>query len=497
LINQSADQMRNAFITLLVLLSVNTYAQHLTLSGTLPDLANKKLVVQFLDHTKAEIPVDAAGKFSSTLNLETGYYNLKDLDLIVYLEPDMDLSIIKSGKRFIFSGKGSTENSTASTAAELAAFYFPLKNNPHTPSINFIEPNAFATMLNTYQVAALKLVNNTAASDYFKRTQKECIANLCKRLTNDYVANYGVDTAKKQIANNLQFEYYKKTRLGTDDKELLAAYKQAVKDYHVKTLSPADSARFDVLTNFDLNNELAYQCSAEYRALFEKHFIDLDNKMYALDRKISGKDLWDKVINTYIKSIFLKQELQYRYVLDRFSLKRDIEQTYKEYLTSGAKPEYINDVKALYTGGKTLNGSVSPDFNYADVNGKMTSLSRMRGSYVYIDFWATYCIPCIGQIPSLKVLEEKYRGKNVKFVSISVDAKTDELKWKKFVAENKLGGTQLIAYDKGSDFHNFLNVSGIPRFVLIDPNGIIVSQDAFKPGEPEIQEQIDGLLAKK
>lgn len=67
-------------------------------------------------------------------------------------------------------------------------------------------------------------------------------------------------------------------------------------------------------------------------------------------------------------------------------------------------------------------GAPSPTFeNYENFNGEKTSLSDLKGKYVYIDVWATWCGPCKAEIPSLKKVEKEYHGKNIAFVSMSID----------------------------------------------------------------------------
>ena len=142
-----------------------------------------------------------------------------------------------------------------------------------------------------------------------------------------------------------------------------------------------------------------------------------------------------------------------------------------------------------------LNNSVSPGFDYLNFKGGKTKLSDLNGKYVYIDVWATWCGPCRAEIPFLKKMEEKYEGKNIAFVSISVDVDKDFDKWKKFVEEKQLGGIQLFA-DKNwnSDFMKSYSINSIPRFILIDPSGKVVSADAARPSSPKLQEQLDALL---
>ena len=95
----------------------------------------------------------------------------------------------------------------------------------------------------------------------------------------------------------------------------------------------------------------------------------------------------------------------------------------------------------------------------------------------------------------IQKLEEKYHGKNIEFVSVSVDKAKDNEKWKKFVTDKKLGGIQLFAdKDWESEFVVSYGVTGIPRFIIVDPNGKVVSSDAERPSSPELQTKLDALL---
>ena len=143
-------------------------------------------------------------------------------------------------------------------------------------------------------------------------------------------------------------------------------------------------------------------------------------------------------------------------------------------------------------------GATSPAFDdYENFNGKTTSLQDLEGRYVYIDVWATWCGPCIAEIPALKKLEKEYHDKNISFVSISIDdakrhggsAEKAHEKWKKMVAEEELGGTQLFAPNGWeSDFIKAYQIYGIPRFILVDPEGKIVSASAPRPSSERLIE---------
>lgn len=146
-------------------------------------------------------------------------------------------------------------------------------------------------------------------------------------------------------------------------------------------------------------------------------------------------------------------------------------------------------------------GKASPKFeNYVDVKGGKKSLDSFKGKYVYIDVWATWCGPCIREIPSLKSIEKEFHNKNIEFISISTDEsrrsggswEAAEKKWRDFVKENELGGVQLWA---GQDFsfQQAYQISGIPRFILIDPQGNIVEANAPRPSDPRLKSLLESL----
>ena len=142
-----------------------------------------------------------------------------------------------------------------------------------------------------------------------------------------------------------------------------------------------------------------------------------------------------------------------------------------------------------------MNGTVSPDFNYRNYKGTKTKLEDYKGKYVYIDLWATWCGPCVREIPFLQKIEERYNDKNIVFVSISIDKQTDFKKWETMVKEKSLGGVQLIAdNDWNSEFAKKFGVTSIPRFILIDPSGKVVKAVAERPSDPELQKVLDSLL---
>jgi len=110
---------------------------------------------------------------------------------------------------------------------------------------------------------------------------------------------------------------------------------------------------------------------------------------------------------------------------------------------------------------------------------------------IYVDVWATWCGPCVAEIPSLQKLEEEYHEKNITFLSVSVD--TDKEAWLKMIAEKEMGGTQLWA-DGWSEITKSYAIFGIPRFMLFSTDGNVISTDAARPSSDEIRPLLDANL---
>ena len=136
-------------------------------------------------------------------------------------------------------------------------------------------------------------------------------------------------------------------------------------------------------------------------------------------------------------------------------------------------------------------GEPAIDFNYPDIEGNEISLTSFKGDLVYVDVWATWCGPCKAEIPSLQKLETDYHGKDITFMSVSVD--TDKEAWQKMVAEKELGGVQLWA-DGWSKITKDYAIFGIPRFLLFDAKGNVISTNAPRPSSDEIRELLEANL---
>lgn len=117
-------------------------------------------------------------------------------------------------------------------------------------------------------------------------------------------------------------------------------------------------------------------------------------------------------------------------------------------------------------------GKPAPDFTLTDSNGNKMTLSSMRGKYVLIDFWASWCGPCISELPNIKKVYAKFKDRGLEVIGISID--NNEKLWRQALQREQLPYLQL--YDPKWTTQKLYNFAGIPFVVLISPEGIILEK---------------------
>lgn len=132
----------------------------------------------------------------------------------------------------------------------------------------------------------------------------------------------------------------------------------------------------------------------------------------------------------------------------------------------------------------SANGKPSPDFSAEDQNGKNYTLKDFTGNYLYIDVWATWCAPCRREAPHFTALKEKFTGKKIRFLSLSVDANKED--WLKEVSKEAMNDHSLYL-GSNSSFQSAYNIDGIPRFILIDREGKIINNNTPPPSAKETE----------
>ena len=217
-------------------------------------------------------------------------------------------------------------------------------------------------------------------------------------------------------------------------------------------------------------------CMAEggYR-IYEKPFQDADHEFETALSLDPGKSAC-----LYKDGLALAHLHQYDKAKDRFGA----------YLKSASPDDFDYGRARLFAAQPELaRKRTVPDFHLVTLDGKTVRMHDLEGKVVLIDFWATWCGPCKEALPHLKEIVQKFQGKPLVVLSVSLD--NDETTWKSFVGKN--GMTWAQYRDGGFDgpLASSFVVRAIPTTFSIDTNGFVQDRQV---GDGKIEEELTRLL---
>ena len=445
--------------TLLLTFSVSLfycqdYSKIVRLSGKISNPNSDNIMIIGKDFKKV-IKLSSEGEFSDTLGAEPGYYSFYDYkeSTSIYLEPGYDLTITLNTKEFDetikYVGIGDRPNN-------FLASYFMFKEK------NAIGNNAY---------------KNMSAQEYFDHSMMTFEKSLTllnqSNIDNESFTSKQNETFQFELLNDLIESKVGSGYFSGKSTGIITQYL----DKKINSINFKDTLLFK--SNYPLRFFISYFTSG--LVANDKNCLNkFENDISAIQKK--------DVISSLKRGIsfYNEEKLEVYY----FTLKKLLgnDNSFQQIKT---KYDQIYQLK---------KGNPSPSFNYPDSSGKSISLASLKGKLVYIDVWATWCGPCLAQIPYLKELEEKYRSKEVAFVSLSIDQLKDSTKWKKMIVDKELEGIQIMADNAWrSAFVKDYLIEGIPRFILIDQSGNIISPNAPRPasyneGNYELNDEIQILL---
>ncbi|HEY8970280.1 MAG TPA: redoxin domain-containing protein, partial [Puia sp.] len=149
-------------------------------------------------------------------------------------------------------------------------------------------------------------------------------------------------------------------------------------------------------------------------------------------------------------------------------------------------------------------GSMAKDFTAKELGGGTLSLSSLKGKYVLIDFWASWCVPCRKSMPHVKELYAEYKDKGLEVIGVSDDDR-DSTAWKKALAKdgtgiwhNVLRGLDMEKIQRGEkndkDISEKFGIHSLPTKILIDRDGRIIGR--YDKGTDEEAAELDRKLAE-
>ena len=227
--------------------------------------------------------------------------------------------------------------------------------------------------------------------------------------------------------------------------------------------------------------------------------VQVKDDSVKLDSTYKAVEMMKKAIDERIKNFVdsNSNSLAITYVIGDFIAREypfeDVERYYNN-LTPDVKASYPGQLlKEKMTSLRSINvGGIAPDIDLMAPDGKYVKLSSLRGKYVLLDFWASWCGPCMAEMPNVKEIYKKYHDQGLEILGVSLDSKKEP--WVNAIEKNELNWHHVSTLNKfDCPIAQRFRVTGIPRMYIIDKDGKIIAQDLR--GEA-LSKKMDELFAR-
>lgn len=440
--------------------SLFTYAQYdipVTLKGKIINPNSDSIIIkngwgeEF--HT---IEVDKNGQFESEFEIGEGYYSFFDKkeQSTIYLGEDYQLEITLKTDSFDesinYTGYGAEANNYLAAKA-LMREKWGLKNY-YGYFCKLSETDFLHLTDSIYSVSMNLLIESNIKDERFLKLEKNSIENERIRKIDMYPGTYKYFT-------------------GTSP-ELSETFPNPYKNFPVNDPSLIDAPGFLSavvgLASFERD-------STEYKKAG-------DYTLYVL------QSLNQKVTNNKVRV-----EAMHYFCKSRLTGSKKMDECFSLYQAIETDPSRLKLIKDKYLARKkTQKGASSPPFVYEDLNGQVVTNEDLKGKLLYIDLWATWCGPCLREIPYFDTLQEAFKNQEITFLSVCQNDTKE--RWQKMVKTKELKGLHLYAEGDGGQFYKDYQVDGIPRYILLDAEGKIIDSDAKRPSNPLLKAELAELL---
>lgn len=462
--------MKNFFSAILLTLCLSTYSYSQTaldaiLQGTIKNITSATIELRFYNNPIDEIPqsisidINDKGQFYSTFPLKRAL----DAQLIcgnervnIYIEPEERVEVYSDAKNF-------------SDSIKFSGTYF---NNQYKIDYNKLFSE---TRLN---IERNKHILQDSPEVYKKYEDSVCKAklyfieeyNFRNKLSRTFMRRqkatyrYGANNYKYQYISNFNY---------------LANKSMTVDSSYYSFMSELSVRENDLLTVNEFYKYLDNYYSYRYNE--EKPSVNTEAELVSFEYNLAQSIYEDR-----IKNIFLTKKFAEILASHPYEITKKYISDYMSNIINAEFRAYIDNKILQAMKGST--SSMAYDFMLQDNKGKWVKLSDFKGEAVYLNFWASWCKPCMEEIENHNFIDNQYKDYKLKTVMISVDENATS--WKKAIMKYNKNIIQLRTGGMKTEIIEKYNVKNIPKSILINKDGVIIHSDMPSPSNAEIYKYI-------
>ncbi|GAB3931827.1 TlpA family protein disulfide reductase [Mucilaginibacter myungsuensis] len=379
------------------------------------------------------------------------------------------------------------------------------------PAPEFVKQQAYYDALYKTQSAAIEINNNSQnkvteamVADFYRsmmntgRTYKDGPGKLISFNTdpNPSLKNAGA-VGNDEYIDMLDSYYRMLDRAIEYDKTPTITYKAlaafALKRY--KDISEQDRA----VLNKILDDKEKLTADEEARRDKMERLYHRDFFIAAEDRKQlqSFLNIKDPVLRDIAATMMLSRRLS----VDKLNTIEPLLDMYKAkvtnpYLKNKFLTAYNRELDILLASKIPAGAILNPADGFKGNDVLAQILQKYKGKVVYLDVWATWCVPCIAAMPASEKLRDKFKGQDVVFLYLCINS-PEQIGWKNLISTKNIEGQHyFLDPTQSSAVGRALNIAFIPRYTLIDKEGNIVEKETTSPYDANTVNKISELIKK-
>ncbi len=409
-------------------------------------------------------------KLNDTFSTSALYYididNVRVIESL-YLEPGDSLHIEIARDSILYSGSRSLENQC----------FIDLNN------VVYRDDDYYNRILSCNQEDLMKFMFNEMNKriDFTKRY-------FSGEMINPKIMSYLMEQIEYSTARNIIYYLYnlkEKKSLKIDYDKLLSRLSMISLTKKVESL-PNDIFKCYI---FDYVNLLVKRDLADSMSIDDK--FKNSKSIFSL--------MFEKAINTFDKDIvsYVGSYIIYRMIKEKSdSITLQKANIMLKTLSDKDCSKYLLPVIRLLDKKTSFLIDDLPDFELIDNNGNTVKLSGFKGKYVILDFWGTWCPPCLEEIKHMKTIQENNPQlcDSIVFIYLAMEHNNKQV-WEKFISKKKLNGHH-IYLENGwqNDLSKMYMINDAPHYILINKNGKIESPNFYFPSDKRFVEYLNNVL---